>query len=494
MASSAYGGCSRIELLLAQVKAEFAGQQLEQVDDWHHQWHSPSTVEVQLSELQSLRQTLNFLQRKHKTETAEYQSELRNYEEIILCLETKLASRSSTTSTTVRHDSGSAPDDQQLPDAEQVNGNATSEHAATTPTTPTTHWADLPPEIVPAEYKLMGSDWYALFNPRISQRLKMAHRYTIPHDDAVCCVRFSRDNRYLATASQQTVKVFDAETGTLSVTLEERHDATGESLIRTLCFSPDDKFIATGSEDNMVRVWEIASRKIRRFLSEHTAEVYTVECASDNRSLVSGSRDGTVKVWHVNRSKARYTFVSPDGISSVSVSADMAYVIASSHDASIYVWSMQTGQRIAVLSGPSGHTDSVYCLTFLPTTAACFASGSLDCTVKVWKLRALLGGSRPSSTAGHNGQSRTLYGHVQTLHGHTDYVVSICATPDACWILSGGKDRSCRIWDAFTGELQLAIHAHSNTVLSVAASNQLFATAGGDNIVRVWSYSPVASH
>ncbi|KAM0664728.1 hypothetical protein ACQRIU_006586 [Beauveria bassiana] len=494
MASSAYGGCSRIELLLAQVKAEFAGQQLEQVDDWHHQWHSPSTVEVQLSELQSLRQTLNFLQRKHKTETAEYQSKLRNYEEIILCLETKLASLSSITSASVRHDSGSASDDQQLPDAEQVNGNATSEHAATTATTPTTHWADLPPEIVPAEYKLTGSDWYALFNPRISQRLKMAHRYTIPHDDAVCCVRFSRDNRYLATASQQTVKVFDAETGTLSVTLEERHDAMGESLIRTLCFSPDDKFIATGSEDNMVRVWEIASRKIRRFLSEHTAEVYTVECASDNRSLVSGSRDGTVKVWHVNRSKARYTFVSPDGISSVSVSADMAYVIASSHDASIYVWSMQTGERIAVLSGPSGHTDSVYCLTFLPTTAACFASGSLDCTVKVWKLRALLGGSRPSSTAGHSGQSRTLYGHVQTLHGHTDYVVSIGATPDACWILSGGKDRSCRIWDAFTGELQLAIHAHSNTVLSVAASNQLFATAGGDNIVRVWSYSPAASH
>ncbi|XWX01855.1 hypothetical protein V2A60_009884 [Cordyceps javanica] len=485
MSPPSYGGHSRIEMLLAQIKDEFSGQQLQQHDDWQRQ------MDLQVGELQSMRQILDVLQQKHKTESTEYQTKLRAYEDTIHHLEFQLSSKTGITLSDAKNDNVSSPTNVKHHQRRKDQGN----DQAASKVTP--DWPDWPLEDVSSEHKQVGSDWYAVFNPRISQRLKVAHRYTLQHDAAVCCVRFSRDGRYLATASKQTVKIFEAETGALSRSLEERHDTTEDSLIRSLCFSPDGKFIATGSEDKMIRVWEVSPRKIRRFLSEHTAEVYAIECASDNRTVVSGSRDGTVKVWHVNRSKARHTLATPDGVSSVSVSSDMEFVVASCHDASIHVWNMQSGQLVAVLAGPAGHTDSAYCLSFLPTSAATFASGSLDRTVKLWKLRALLLGcggasARHDGGGGGGGSSgvKTLYGHVQTLHGHTDFVVSIGVTPDACWILSGSKDRSFRLWDAYTGELQLVVHAHSNTVLSVAASNHYFATGGGDNIVRVWSYSP----
>lgn len=68
-------------------------------------------------------------------------------------------------------------------------------------------------------------------------------------------------------------------------------------------------------------------------------------------------------------------------------------------------------------------------------------------------------------------------------------------TPDSEWVLSGSKDCSVHFWDPWTGQMQLRLSGHKNTVVSVASSpaatwaGGLFATASSDSRVRIWSYT-----
>ena len=88
----------------------------------------------------------------------------------------------------------------------------------------------------------------------------------------VCCVRFSADGKYLATGCNRTAQIYDTTTGQktwsvifsfvprclsdmgTSVLVDEAASKTGDLYIRSVCFSPDGKYLATGAEDKQIRV------------------------------------------------------------------------------------------------------------------------------------------------------------------------------------------------------------------------------------------------
>ncbi len=84
----------------------------------------------------------------------------------------------------------------------------------------------------------------------------------------MCCVRFSSDGEYLATGCNRTAQVFNIKTGAKiwSVTRSRcldlskstystlTHGQAGDLYIRSVCFSPDGKLLATGAEDKKIRV------------------------------------------------------------------------------------------------------------------------------------------------------------------------------------------------------------------------------------------------
>src|SRR5260370_41706567 len=102
--------------------------------------------------------------------------------------------------------------------------------------------------------------------------------------------------------------------------------------INSIAFSPDSKFIVTGSSDKTVRIWDVARRKEMHVLRGHQAPVGPVAISPDGRIVVSASYnplgaqgpDGrSVRLWDVNtgkelrrleRDKSVYTVTwSPDG-------------------------------------------------------------------------------------------------------------------------------------------------------------------------------------
>lgn len=252
--------------------------------------------------------------------------------------------------------------------------------------------AELDLERLPAHQKKNGEDWFAIFNPMLTRVLDVDLVHTLQHESVVCCVRFSHDGKYVATGCNRSAQIFDVVTGQkVCVLQDESVDAVGDLYIRSVCFSPDGRYLATGAEDKLIRVWDIASRTIRNTFAGHEQDIYSLDFARDGRTIASGSGDRTVRLWDIEAGQNILILSIEDGVTTVAISPDTKFVAAGSLDKSVRVWDAATGYLVERLEGPDGHKDSVYSVAFAPNGKD-LVSGSLDKTIKMWELAAPRGG------------------------------------------------------------------------------------------------------
>lgn len=155
--------------------------------------------------------------------------------------------------------------------------------------------------------------------------------------------------------------------------------------MNTIAFSPDGQNIATGGEDGKVKLWNASSGFCFVTFPEHSASISTVEFAKQGQVLFSASLDGTVRAYDLIRYRNFRTFTSPSPVqfSSLAVDPTGDVVCAGSQDNfEIYMWSVQTGKLLDVLSG---HTAPVSGLAFHPTGNQ-LASSSWDRSVRLWSV------------------------------------------------------------------------------------------------------------
>jgi len=163
--------------------------------------------------------------------------------------------------------------------------------------------ADLNPDELPDHLKRMGADgeWHAVFNPNVPRTLDITLLHNLQHSSVVCCVRFSNDGKYVATGCNRSAQIFDARDGQKVCELldENVQDKDGDLYIRSVCFSPDGKLLATGAEDKRIRVWDIASKRIRTTFDGHEQDIYSLDFSRTGRLIASGSGDKTVRLWDI---------------------------------------------------------------------------------------------------------------------------------------------------------------------------------------------------
>lgn len=108
---------------------------------------------------------------------------------------------------------------------------------------------------IPAHYKKAGDDWICVFNQHVPRVLDIDLVHTLQHQSVVCCVRFSHDGKYVATGCNRSAQIYDVQTGEkLCVLQDDSADMGGDLYIRSVCFSPDGRYLATGAEDKLIRV------------------------------------------------------------------------------------------------------------------------------------------------------------------------------------------------------------------------------------------------
>lgn len=80
--------------------------------------------------------------------------------------------------------------------------------------------------------------------------------------------------------------------------------------IDAIAFTPDGRWLATGSEDKTIRIWDVSTGRTLRTLIGHTALIWSLAFSPDAKRLASASQDGTLRVWDTANWTPIYTLNS----------------------------------------------------------------------------------------------------------------------------------------------------------------------------------------
>src|SRR6516225_3069167 len=69
--------------------------------------------------------------------------------------------------------------------------------------------------------------------------------------------------------------------------------------IRFLAYSPDGKTVALACEENTVKLWDVASRKVKATWAAHASSIWHVAYSPDGKTLASAGSE-SVKLWDVS--------------------------------------------------------------------------------------------------------------------------------------------------------------------------------------------------
>lgn len=280
----------------------------------------------------------------------------------------------------------------------------------------------------------------------------------------VAAVAFGHHGGTLATGSADNVaRLWDAQSGKLVMVLKGHDD-----VVSAVAFTPDDKLVVTGSYDRTVRVWDAAKGELRRTLGGHRGAVVCVVIAPDRPLVASGSIDRTIKLWDLSAegtNPVRTLEGHKSWVNAVAFDSTGKLLVSGSSDGTVKVWDVTTGECRRTLAASKAEVRSVA----IAPDGGVVAAGLRYGAIKLW--------------------STTDWAEHSVATGLAGDVWSLTFTADGR-LVSGSGDWNqpgfVTFWDALAAK-PLDRWRHTGEVLAVAVSpsNGRIAAAGGDKTVTI---------
>ncbi|KAM3462116.1 hypothetical protein NHJ6243_004397 [Beauveria neobassiana] len=256
-----------------------------------------------------------------------------------------------------------------------------------------------------------------------------------------------------------------------------------------LAFSPDSRFLVSGSIDSTARVWDMRTRETVAVLAYHRRSVTSVTFSPDGSCIATGSDDTKIAIW---RHK------SPGNWGNSGEGDDSETDPQSEPETRIWPDRILHGHTRAVLAVASApHLDS----RTNSSASWLLASSSEDYKLCIWDIDAsthhTVEGIDPAILAANaHADTSSAMGSV-LLQGHLSGVCCVAISPDDKVVATASYDGMICLWETMTGA-QLGCSAKTNghseevLVMTFSPNGKLLVTAAIDGAAFVWNVSRVS--
>jgi tetratricopeptide (TPR) repeat protein len=153
--------------------------------------------------------------------------------------------------------------------------------------------------------------------------------------------------------------------------------------IRAIALSKDGQFIASGSNDNIVRLWKRSGDLVHKFPKEHTLPIESIAFSHDGKWIASGSQDNKVMLW--NTEKVRDEPLTLSGhrgwVSAIAFSSDDEFIATGSWDKTVRLWDIDGNP----MGSPfKGHTQWISSVRFSSDDKSIISGSAYD-SVRRWQ-------------------------------------------------------------------------------------------------------------
>jgi len=318
---------------------------------------------------------------------------------------------------------------------------------------------------------------------------------------------FSRDGKYLAAGSQDTIKIWDTSTWRF------RSFKAKNDLIASVAFAPDGKVIASGGgafsgANNVVRLWSLATGRNYKTLEGFSHDVESITFSPNGDMLASLDSDNVI-FWKVSTGQKVGTIQGGSRFfNSIAYSPDGQMLAFVQGTESIQLWDVATQSATRLLTGRASRVRAFAFSSDQKTLAT-----STGETAKLWSLTTGRGLTNISKTVSREFGAvafspdrkclalgawkdisvwdLTAMEEIAKLKSY-DWEVSELAISSDCGTLasvSGAGDPTITLWDLATGKKKKTLIGHRDSVMAVAfsADGTLLASGSFDGTIRVWN-------
>jgi U3 small nucleolar RNA-associated protein 13 len=228
---------------------------------------------------------------------------------------------------------------------------------------------------------------------RLSSLDSLASRLLTGHTDTILALNVSKDGSLIVTCSKDnTVRVWKGDQANhfCCVGVGVGHTQP----VGSVCLSQSSRFLVSGSEDCTLKLWNVKDHlkalegpqsKLPCILTQkaHDKPINSVAVSPNDKLIATGSQDRTAKVWNVDGSLISTLWGHKRGVWSVCFSPVDKCLATSSGDTTIKIWSLSDGLCVKTLEG---HVQSVLRVLFVSTGMQLISCGS-DGLVKLWSVK-----------------------------------------------------------------------------------------------------------